>query len=216
MATATARKHRGLGCRPIDCWDTDFAATLALPPTAPATGCAGTVRLGRDHYVRVDSNDYSVHPSVIGRKVAIRADLDTVRAQWPMHHGAPRSTAVMTHHTNTNCFGGQVIPQSVTDFHRVRFPPAPRRRGSMSPATSPHGTGDRRPQVASDHSKILVISTYDDNRENTLRCGEVLSRVLLECTAAGFATCTLTHMIEVHASRETVRRLTDAAPNRRC
>jgi nitroreductase len=51
------------------------------------------------------------------------------------------------------------------------------------------------------------MSTYDDSRENTLRCGEALSRVLLECTAMGFATCTLTHMIELHASREIVRRL---------
>jgi hypothetical protein len=31
--------------------------------------------------------------------------------------------------------------------------------------------------------------------------------VLLECTAAGFATCTLTHMIELHASREMLRTL---------
>lgn len=79
LVTANARQHRGLGCRPIDRWNTDFAAMLTLPPTAPATGWAGTVRLGRDHYVRVDSNDYSVHPSVIGRKVAFRADLETVQ-----------------------------------------------------------------------------------------------------------------------------------------
>ena len=71
-----------------------------------------------------------------------------------------------------------------------------------------YGSGDRRPQVDRDHSNILVLSTYDDSRDNTLRCGEVLSRVLLECTAAGLATCTLTHMIELHASREMVRRLT--------
>ena len=71
-----------------------------------------------------------------------------------------------------------------------------------------YGSGDRRPQVDRDHSNILVLSTYDDSRDNTLRCGEALSRVLLECTAAGFATCTLTHMIELHASREMVRRLT--------
>jgi nitroreductase len=71
-----------------------------------------------------------------------------------------------------------------------------------------YGSGDRRPQVDRDHSRILVLSTYDDSPENTLRCGEALSRVLLECTAAGFATCTLTHMIELHASREIVRRLT--------
>ena len=71
-----------------------------------------------------------------------------------------------------------------------------------------YGSGDRRPQVDRDHSNILVLSTYDDSPENTLRCGEALSRVLLECTAAGFATCTLTHMIEIHASREMVRRIT--------
>ena len=71
-----------------------------------------------------------------------------------------------------------------------------------------HGSGNRRPQLDRDHSKILVLSTYDDSHENTLRCGEVLSRVLLECTAAGFATCTLTHMIEFHASRERIRALT--------
>jgi len=71
-----------------------------------------------------------------------------------------------------------------------------------------YGSGDRRPQVDRDQSRILVLSTYDDSPENTLRCGEALSRVLLECTAAGLATCTLTHMIELHASREIVRRLT--------
>jgi hypothetical protein len=71
-----------------------------------------------------------------------------------------------------------------------------------------YGGGDRRPQADRDRSNILVLSTYDDSRENTLRCGEALSRVLLECTAAGFSTCTLTHMIELHASREIVRGLT--------
>ena len=68
--------------------------------------------------------------------------------------------------------------------------------------------GDRSNQVDRDHSKILVLSTFDDSRQNTLKCGEALSRVLLECTVADLATCPLTHMIELHASRETVRRLT--------
>lgn len=68
--------------------------------------------------------------------------------------------------------------------------------------------GDRSAQADRDHSKILVLSTFDDSRQNTLKCGEALSRVLLECTVADLATCPLTHMIELHASRETVRRLT--------
>jgi hypothetical protein len=67
---------------------------------------------------------------------------------------------------------------------------------------------ERRALIGRDHSKILVLSTYDDSRENALRCGEALSTVLLECTMASLATCTLTHMIERHASREIVRRLT--------
>jgi transposase len=75
---ANQRHHRGLGCRPIDRWDADRAAMLALPPVAPVIGWRASVRLPRDYYVRVDSNDYSVHPSVIGRRVEVVADLDRV------------------------------------------------------------------------------------------------------------------------------------------
>jgi hypothetical protein len=66
---------------------------------------------------------------------------------------------------------------------------------------------DRRPRVAVDWSKILVLSTPDDTRADVLRCGEVLSTVLLECTMAFMATCTLTHLIEIDESRELVRNL---------
>lgn len=70
--------------------------------------------------------------------------------------------------------------------------------------------GPRRPGIAEDHAKILVLSTFDDSHRCALAAGEALSRVLLECTTVGLATCTLTHMMEVAASREIVRRLTDA------
>lgn len=69
-------------------------------------------------------------------------------------------------------------------------------------------SGDRAPRVERDRSKILVLSTFDDSRPNVLSCGEALSRVLLACTAAGLATCPLTHMMELHSGREAVRRLT--------
>ncbi len=51
---------------------------LALPPVAPETGWRRSARLARDHYIRLDSNDYSVHPSVIGRRIEVRADLERV------------------------------------------------------------------------------------------------------------------------------------------
>jgi hypothetical protein len=73
---------------------------------------------------------------------------------------------------------------------------------------------ERRTEIDEDHSKILVLSTYQETREDALRCGEALSAVLLEATMAGLATCPLTHITEVPASREIVAALTgpDAVP----
>ena len=42
-------------------------------------GWRASLRLPRDHYVRLDSNDYSVHPAAVGRRVEVAADLDRVR-----------------------------------------------------------------------------------------------------------------------------------------
>ncbi|BCO34876.1 NAD(P)H nitroreductase [Mycobacterium heckeshornense] len=66
---------------------------------------------------------------------------------------------------------------------------------------------DRRTDIAVDWSKILVLSTAEDTRADALGCGEALSSVLLECTMAGMATCTLTHLLELHDSRDIVRNL---------
>ena len=73
------RRRRALGCAPIDRVAADTAAMLPLPPVAPAMGWRLSGRLPRDYYVRLDSNDYSVHPSVIGRRIEVVADLDRVR-----------------------------------------------------------------------------------------------------------------------------------------
>ena len=68
---------------------------------------------------------------------------------------------------------------------------------------------DRRPEVDEDHSKVLGLSTYDDTRESVLRCGESLSAVLLDAAMVGLATCTLTHITEIPASRAIVAGLID-------
>lgn len=68
---------------------------------------------------------------------------------------------------------------------------------------------DRRPQVAVDWSKILVLATGTDTVIDVLKCGEALSAVLLECTMAGLATCPLSHLIELDESRDVVRDLID-------
>lgn len=80
LIRANTRRHRALGCRPADRIDADRAAMLSLPPVPPVLGWRSSTRLARDHYVRLDGNDYSVHPGVIGRRIDIHADLGRVRA----------------------------------------------------------------------------------------------------------------------------------------
>jgi transposase len=79
LAVANTRTRRALGCAPADRIAADKAAMLTLPPVAPMTGWRVWTRLARDHYVRLDSNDYSVHPAVIGRRIEVAADLARVR-----------------------------------------------------------------------------------------------------------------------------------------
>ena len=79
IAVVNTRLRRALGCAPAGRITADKAAMLALPPVPPATGWRLSARLARDHYIRLDSNDYSVHPAVIGRRVEVIADLDRVR-----------------------------------------------------------------------------------------------------------------------------------------
>jgi transposase len=79
LTLVNQRHRRVLGCAPTDRMEADRAAMLALPPVAPVTGWRSSLRLPRDHYVRLDSNDYSVHPAVVGRRVEVTADLERVR-----------------------------------------------------------------------------------------------------------------------------------------
>jgi transposase len=79
LTVVNARPRRALGCAPAERIAADKAAMLALPPVPPATGWRFSARLARDHYIRLDSNDYSVHPAAIGRRIEVIADLDRVR-----------------------------------------------------------------------------------------------------------------------------------------
>jgi transposase len=80
LGLVNQRRRRALGCAPADRADADRAGMLALPPVAPTTGWRQALRLPRDHYVRLDANDYSVDPAVIGRRIQVTADLERVRA----------------------------------------------------------------------------------------------------------------------------------------
>lgn len=78
LPIANARLVRRTGALPAELLSQDKAGMLGLTPVPPVTGFAARVRLPRDYYVRMGSNDYSVHPQAIGRFVDVTADLETV------------------------------------------------------------------------------------------------------------------------------------------
>lgn len=73
------------------------------------------------------------------------------------------------------------------------------------------GRAARRPRLVEDRARILVLSTPGDSRPDALACGEALSAVLLECTAAGLATCPVTHLIEYAPAREVIAAMINRA-----
>ena len=127
LVRANNRQHRGLGCRLVDRIDADRAAMVALPPVAPTVGWRLTTRLPRDHYVRLDANDYSVHPSAVGRRVDVTADATHVEV---LCDGKPVGR-------HDRCWAKH---QSLTDpVHRLAADQlrAAHRRASITPMATP-------------------------------------------------------------------------------
>jgi Helix-turn-helix domain of resolvase len=81
LTRANGRVVRTIKTAPVDLIDADRAAMLPLPPVPLHLGWRNKIRLGRDYYVRLDTNDYSVDPTVIGRMVDVAADLDRIRVR---------------------------------------------------------------------------------------------------------------------------------------
>jgi transposase len=123
LATANTRTKRALGCAPTERVDADRAAMLALPPVAPATGWCSSLRLPRDHYVRLDSNDYSVHPGAVGRRVLVRADLDRVQAFCDGQTVADHARVWATHQTLSD--PSHVEAAKILRRSRIHIPPPP-------------------------------------------------------------------------------------------
>ncbi|MEU8425611.1 IS21 family transposase [Micromonospora sp. NPDC048835] len=139
LTRANNRQHRVLGCRPVDRWDADRAAMLSLPPVAPVVGWRQATRLPRDHYVRLDANDYSVHPSVVGRRVEVTADCDQVQVScdgrlvaqhercWaghqtitdPVHRQAAADLRAAAQHTPVPAVDAQVERRALSDYDRM-------------------------------------------------------------------------------------------------
>jgi transposase len=120
LVRANARVHRSIDARPADRWEPDRAAMLSLPPVPPLVGWHMSVRLPRDHYVRVDANDYSVDPAVVGRRVEVVADLEQVRV-----FAGGRQVAA-----HERCWAGG---QTITDPRHAQAAAALRRARRLAP-----------------------------------------------------------------------------------
>jgi transposase len=123
LTLVNTRTRRALGCAPSDRIGADRAAMLALPPVSPATGWCSSLRLPRDHYVRLDSNDYSVHPSAVGRRVLVRADLRRVSAFCDGQTVADHDRVWAIHQTISD--PDHVVAAKVLRRSRIQIPPPP-------------------------------------------------------------------------------------------
>jgi transposase len=144
LPRANTRQHRALGCRPIDRLEADRAAMLALPPIPPVVGWAQSVRLPRDHYIRLDSNDYSVHPAAIGRLVEVRADLQTVTVTLAGKAVAEHTRCWARHQSLTDPAHQQAAAAMRTARHHSPPPADDVERRSLSDYDAAFGLTDER------------------------------------------------------------------------
>ena len=79
-ARANRRLHRTLRRRPVDLLAEEREAMRALPERAPDTERRWVLRVPPDPHVRVDTNDYSLDPGLVGRRVEVRVDQRQVTA----------------------------------------------------------------------------------------------------------------------------------------
>lgn len=78
LRRANMRIHATTKVRPAEAIYEDRGSMLAFPPVLPDPSWRFSTRLPRDHFVRVDTNDYSVNPRSVGRRVDVRVTLDEV------------------------------------------------------------------------------------------------------------------------------------------
>lgn len=134
-----ARTVRTTKAAPAQRIEADRAAMLALPPVPLHLGWRNRIRLPRDYYVRLDTNDYSVDPRAIGRLVDVSADLERVRVRsngktiadharvWargmtitdPAHVAIAKTLRTEFQHPGTIPVAGDELVRDLSDYDRA-------------------------------------------------------------------------------------------------
>jgi hypothetical protein len=83
LHVANRRHHRTIGCRSLERGEADRSAMLGLPPVTPPNWWPLHTRLGRDHYIRVDTCEKACSRS--GRRLPKAQGSVTLSstAAWP-------------------------------------------------------------------------------------------------------------------------------------
>ncbi|TDK98109.1 IS21 family transposase [Mycobacterium paragordonae] len=141
LAIANGRRVRARDGRPMDFLDPDRAQMLALPPVPPVVDTVVQLRLGRDYYVRVAGNDYSVDPGAIGQLVEVRTTLTHV---WVSRAG--RQLAA-----HDRCWAAR---QTLTDPAHVETAAALRHQFQAGP---PSTAGDQLLRDLADYDRAFGV-----------------------------------------------------------
>jgi transposase len=77
---ANARTHKTLGERPVDRLEREREAMRALPEREPDVDERWVMRVPPDPHLRFDTNDYSLDPNLVGRRVHVRVSQRQITA----------------------------------------------------------------------------------------------------------------------------------------
>ncbi|WP_051905178.1 Mu transposase domain-containing protein [Streptomyces bicolor] len=120
------------------------APEIGRPPT-----CRSSLRLQRDHYVRIDTNDCSVHPLAIGRCIEVKADRDQVLAFcegtevvrharcWARHQSLTDPTHVAAAKPAANGPGNESLRPTSLRSNNGRWTPTTGSSASSTAASAP-------------------------------------------------------------------------------
>jgi transposase len=75
-----ARTHKTLRARPVDRLGEERKVMAALPAQVPDTARRWVTRVAPDPHLRFDTNDYSLDPALVGRRIEVRVDQRHVTA----------------------------------------------------------------------------------------------------------------------------------------
>jgi transposase len=77
---ANVRFHRSLRCRPLDRLAEELQVSRPFPTQLPDVDRRFVTRVAPDPYLRVDTNDYSLNPQLVGRRIDVRVSQRDVTA----------------------------------------------------------------------------------------------------------------------------------------